>query len=165
MKCQRCQQADATVHVKQASDGDVRELHLCAACAAHQGFQPPEQMGLPDFLFGIEVEQATETGDGEDRSCPACHMRESDFRKAQRLGCAACYEAFRSTLAEYLRDMQSGESHVGKVPVSERQRVERAALQGRLNEAVEEQDFEEAARLRDAMRGQGAGDDADGGAP
>lgn len=155
MKCQRCQQKDATVHVKQASDGEVQELHLCAECAAHKGFQAPSQMGLPDFLFGIEVEQVEGATSSEDPSCPVCHMRESDFRKAQRLGCAACYEAFRGMLTPYLQDMQTGESHVGKVPVSERRRVECAALQGRLNEAIDAQNFEEAARLRDAMREQG----------
>lgn len=152
MKCELCKKNEATVHLKQASDGKVREVHLCEECAAEKGFDVQSPLALTDFLFGLEIQQQTEP-DGIDEACPNCHMRRSDFRKTSRLGCAQCYETFSDELTPLLAEMQKGSQHVGKAPKSEKILGEIASLRRKLDEAVASQNFEEAARLRDAIRG------------
>lgn len=162
MQCGFCNSNEATVHFKQVCDGKVKEIHLCEECAAKNGFDTQSPMSLTDFLFGMEVQSEGSFGQevepGEDKACPNCRMRRSDFRKTSRLGCAVCYEVFSDELIPLLADVQKGSQHVGKTPVqrvlrtSEKISAGIASIQRKLNKAIAAQDFEEAARLRDAIR-------------
>lgn len=152
MKCELCKQNEAAVHLKHAFNGEVREVHLCSDCAAKKGFVAKlSPASLTDFLFGMEAQRKVEP-QGTDISCPNCHMRRSDFRKNSRFGCSVCYQAFSEELVPLLDEFQKGHQHVGKVPVREKNAVELAALQKKLELAVEIQNFEEAARLRDEIQ-------------
>ena len=86
-----------------------------------------------------------------ERKCPSCHMRSSDFRKTSRLGCATCYRTFAGELAPILEDMHRGDRHTGKVPRNAAV-IREEELRLQLEEAVAAQRFEEAARIRDAIR-------------
>ncbi len=152
MKCQICQQNDATIHFKQAVDGEVRELNVCQACAAKNGFDMQSPVALTDFLFGVGAPDA-EDADVLDKTCPACGLTLAAFRKGGRVGCARCYDAFAEELAPMLQDMHRAGKHVGKVPVCQRLSAEVDALQKALERAVAGEDFEEAAALRDRIRG------------
>lgn len=153
MQCELCKAKPATVHFKQVCDGAVREMFICEACAAKKGFDAQAPMGLTDFLFGFgsppKVEKPAPV---EDKACSTCHMRRSDFRKTSRLGCPACYDTFADALAPILEDMHRGLVHVGKVPAGASLASRVAALRTELDRAVAAQSFEEAARLRDAIR-------------
>lgn len=153
MLCQVCKTKNAAVHFKQVSDGVAQELYLCETCAAQKGFTVESPLGLTDFLFGMGTPKNQSKPPGEDRACPACHMRRSDFRKTSRLGCPQCYETFASDLAPILDDMHQGSVHAGKVPAGATRFSRTAALRKALDKAVAVQDFEEAARLRDQIRG------------
>ena len=148
MKCQFCNKSEATVLVKQVIDGDVREFSVCAACAEEAGITAP--LSVTDFLFGMQAPKADENDSG--RSCPSCHMRSSDFNKTSRLGCAECYETFADMLAPIIDDMHKGTEHCGRVPASEKLRADAVLLNRELDAAVERQDFERAAELRDQIQ-------------
>lgn len=151
VKCQICKTNEATVHFKQAIDGEVRELNCCQTCAAKNGFDVQSPMALTDFLFGLGMQDAG--GDEpDDRVCAACGLTRAAFRKTSRLGCARCYEAFADELAPMLQDMHRAAEHAGKVPATARVSAEAAALQKAMERAVAEEDFEEAAKLRDRLR-------------
>jgi protein arginine kinase activator len=153
VKCEVCKKNDATVHLKQAADGKVKECHLCEACAAEKGFDVAAPMALTDFLFGMEVQQDTPAAPGEPEvTCAACGMRTSDFRKRSRLGCPRCYETFSADLEPMLAGIQKGTWHTGKVPERQKLSAEIASTRKLLDEAVEIQNFEEAAKLRDLLR-------------
>lgn len=156
VKCEICNENDATVHLKQVCDGEVREMHVCNECAEENGFDLDSPMSLTDFLFGVSEQQKTDFGGG-DRMCPGCRMKASDFRKTSLLGCSECYETFKQELALLLKAMHRGSKHVGKAPERERVTVEIASLQAELKKAVEGENFEEAAKLRDALRAMKAG--------
>jgi protein arginine kinase activator len=145
-----CKKNAATVHFKEARDGQVREMHLCEECAGKSGVDAQAPVSLADFLFGVEVRK--ERDPASDKSCPNCHMRHADFLKTSRLGCPVCYEAFREELQPLLADVQRGERHVGKAPKKARRTTDLAALRKRMAGAVEGEQFEEAARLRDRIR-------------
>jgi len=152
MQCEICKEKKATVHFKQVNDGVVQEMYICETCAAKKGFDVGAPVGLSEFLFGVGAPGPAEKPPAEDKACPACHMRRSDFRKTSRLGCPSCYETFADDLAPMLEDMHRGLTHVGKVPTGASAASRVAALRQALESAVVAQNFEEAARLRDLIR-------------
>ena len=151
MKCEICKQNEATVHFKQVSNGAVKEMYVCEECAAENGFDVQSPMALTDFLFGVGVPQHVEA-EGDDKACPSCRLRRSEYRRSSRLGCAQCYETFADELSPLIMAMHKGSRHLGKVPASERVTAEIAALQQAMQRAVAAEDFEEAARLRDHVK-------------
>jgi len=151
MQCEICKKKEANVHLKQAWDGLVKELHLCEECAAEKGFDVHAPLSLTDFLLGGDQQQMPALA-FEDRSCSFCHARWSDFNKMSRLGCSSCYETFAEELKPVLASMHKGSRHTGKVPAGQALTEETASLRKALDAAVASQNFEEAARLRDRLR-------------
>lgn len=151
--CEICNKNQATVHFKQLFDGTVREIHVCEECAAEKGFDTHLPESLTDLLFGLNNQQKAQEKAADERVCPSCKLSLSDFKKASRLGCPACYETFAQDLAPVIAGMQKGiTAHKGKVPAGARVSAELARLNQLLKEAVAAQNFEEAARLRDQIR-------------
>jgi len=170
MLCEKCKKQDATVHLTQVVDGQVKKLHLCEDCASKSGFDIHGPMSVTDMLLGMGSK-----GVGEqklrERSCPKCHMRRTDFKKTSRFGCPTCYETFKDELPPLLKAIHRSDHHLGKVPSRESRRVrmsaEIAQLQKALQEAIAAEKFEEAARLRDEIhqREEAAGSSSGGDAP
>ncbi len=160
MKCELCQELEATIHLTQVVDGAVQKVHLCEGCAAKSGFDVHGPMSITDILLGLGGQESAKSAPkavkSRERSCPRCHLRRADFKKTGRLGCPSCYEAFEDELEPLLRAMHRGDQHRGKVPANEQERVrataEVEALQAQLAEAVREERYEDAARLRDAIQ-------------
>jgi len=150
MKCEVCKTRDASVHLKQVVNGDVREMHVCQECAAKSGFDVQSPMALTDFLFGLTSTESTPE-EAEDKVCPGCRLSLRQFRKTSRVGCARCYETFAHELAPMLAAMQGADRHAGKVPSRERLSSQIQTLRRAMEKAVHAEDFEEAARLRDQM--------------
>lgn len=158
MKCEMCDEKEATIHLTQVVDGVVKKVHLCEACAAKSGFDVHGPMSITDLLLGMggeaEVQEPAHVHAGET-ACPQCHMRRADFKKSGRLGCPECYEAFSEELHPLIKAMHRSEQHTGKVPVSESERMrvtnEMRELQKQLEEAVRKEDYEQAATLRDRI--------------
>jgi len=157
MQCEQCGQADASVHLTQITDGAVRHLHLCAACAAKNGFRVEEPISLADLLAAPASASAPGAAASADEPrCPQCHMRLRDFRASSRLGCPACYDAFQAELEPMLLELHKSGTHVGKAPaavqaIRDRQRQEEG-LEQQLRHLIAAERFEEAARLRDELR-------------
>ncbi len=150
MKCDLCKKNEATLHVKQVSEGSMRALSLCETCAREKGLNDPSPLALTNLLLGIGASLASRDA-SSPRKCPGCGTRITEFKKGVRMGCATCYEIFAEELKPILRRMHPGSQHVGKVPASEQTNAELAELQKALAQAVAVQNFEEAARLRDRM--------------
>jgi protein arginine kinase activator len=151
MLCEFCKENEATVHLKQVCNGDVKEIDICVDCAEERGFDVQSPLAMTDFLFGMgnvgNVEKRV-----EEKACPNCHMRPSDFKKASRLGCPACYEAFAEELSPMLSGMHNGARHVGKVLAREKVSLDLTKLRDELDRCVSQQDFEQAAVLRDKIK-------------
>ena len=112
-------------------------------------------MNISDFLGGL-------TGSGKERprtvvlKCPACGMNYEEFRKKGRLGCDRCYLTFRKQLVPLLKKIHSATRHTGKIPLSIDKKISLATkikeLNARLQRAIELEEFEEAAWLRDEIK-------------
>jgi len=150
MKCKFCQSNEASVEVKQVINGVVKEFSVCASCAEKAGITSP--LSVTDFLFGMDMAPLAQTQASSDaKSCPVCHMRSSDFNKTSRLGCERCYDTFAEELTPIIESMHRGAEHVGKVPEVEKVRADVESLNRKLAHAVEQQEFELAAELRDRI--------------
>ena len=72
------------------------------------------------------------------------------------MGCGECYSSFRKYLSPLLKKIHGSTQHLGKSPykveAKPKKKVDLAELRQRLQSAIENEEFEEAARLRDKIR-------------
>jgi protein arginine kinase activator len=157
MVCCVCKQKEATVHLTQIAGEKMQKVDLCEDCAREKGVNDPAGFSLADLLLGLGASQEMEEASGgPDLRCPQCGFSQADFKKAGRLGCAACYDTFAEGLEGLLKSMHKGTRHKGKVPSalrgSQDLREKLAHLQKKLDKAVAEENFEQAAQLRDELK-------------
>lgn len=165
MLCEDCQEREATVHLTQITGDKKTVLNLCAKCAGKRGFHNPLKsvpFPLGDFLSSM-VDKAY-SGDPEaakDLKCPGCGTDFKEFAKAGRLGCGKCYETFRTQIDDLLRKIHGANRHIGKLPLGSPEKMEplmeERRLQEELRRAVESENFEQAAQIRDRLREISAG--------
>ncbi len=157
MVCCVCKQKEATVHLTQIAGEKMQKVDLCEDCAKEKGVNDPATFSLADLLLGLGASQEMEEASGgSDVRCPHCGFTQADFKKAGRLGCAHCYETFAEGLESLLKSMHKGTRHKGKIPTalrgSQDLRDKMATLQKKLDKAVAEENFEQAAQLRDELK-------------
>ena len=95
--------------------------------------------------------------------CPACGIQFLEFRAQGRLGCPHDYDVFRSALEPLLQRINRSARHVGKSPAryaSDRRHSDLVALRLQLQQAIEREAYEEAARIRDLLRQKDATDES-----
>jgi len=133
----------------------MQKVNLCEGCSKEKGVNDPTGFALADLLLGLGAAQEIEKNPAGNR-CPVCGFSQADFKKTGRLGCSACYDAFAEGLSGMLKNMHRGSVHTGKVPAKLRvgrlRNREMAELQTSLQKAIQEEQFEEAAALRDRIR-------------
>lgn len=155
--CQQCKQQSATVHLTDIRpNGEAVERHLCEACATAAGItmkvHEPTTLMLEKFVkLGASMQQAAQ------RTCPECGMSFGDFRTQGLLGCPHDYVVFADLLLPLIERTHNGATeHVGKIPGKQRpegsKRTKINRLRRLLDEAVAEERYEQAARLRDELR-------------
>jgi protein arginine kinase activator len=162
MKCDFCDQK-ATVFLTQLVEGQMKKVCLCDPCAKERGVTDPTGFSLADVLVtgmsagevsgaGAKPQRATAGG---GRKCPTCGFSLDDLMRVRRFGCGDCYATFSEEVAQIIRGMHKGASHVGKVPVGlmalhlRHQRIEE--LRARLDQAIASESYEEAAGIRDEI--------------
>ena len=159
MKCERCQQNEATFFYEENVNGTKRSLRLCAACAAKmQAESPAPAFGgfgshLLDGLFGLSAAPVAEPR----KTCPGCNATWSALAKAGKAFCPQCYTAFADELEPSLRSLYGNHvRHTGRAPAGQRAAQERrdtlASLKKQLAEAIAAEKYEDAAQLRDQIR-------------
>jgi protein arginine kinase activator len=154
MPCQICGKKEATVHLTQMLNNEIRKLHLCEQCAEASGIDVNIPASMSNLLLGLgETKKAAAASAA--LACPQCGMRIADFKKLSRLGCQNCYAVFADELEPLLRGMQKSLLHAGKKPVHHAGAVNvppaMATLKRSLEAAVAAENYEEAARLRDQI--------------
>ncbi len=157
MTCSVCKQNEATVHLTQIIDNKMQTIDLCEACSKAKGVDDPTGFSLASILLGLGANQgAGEAMATEELKCPSCGFSQADFKKSGRLGCCECYAVFADSLKSLLKSMHKGTRHVGKVPQALRQSQDftekLTTLQKKLQQAIEKEDFEQAAAYRDAIK-------------
>jgi len=157
MLCDICNKNEATVHLTEIVNDQVTKLHLCEECAREKGAEMEEHFGLNDLLAGLaDLGANLEPEVADIVKCPNCGLTYQNFRKIGRLGCSECYEAFKKQLIAILKRIHGAERHVGKVPLQSGRVLDEAKflqeLRLKMDKAIQFEEFEEAARLRDEIR-------------
>jgi len=157
MLCSICKEKEATVHYTQIIGDKMQKVDLCEACSKAKGGSDTSNFSLADLMLGLGASQEIEEASGGvELKCPRCGYSQDDFKKTGRLGCSDCYKVFADGLEGLLKTMHKGTRHVGKVPEALRQNRDLSdrlkTLQRRLAKAVEDEDFEQAAKLRDEIK-------------
>lgn len=160
MICDICGKSEATVHLTEIVNDKMTKLHLCEGCAKEKGAEMEEHFGMSDLLAGLaDLSANVEPGAISQAKCDVCGFSYQDFKKVGRLGCGDCYEAFKKQLDPLLKRIHGANRHIGKVPLMAGKDVkENRAMQDmqsmkiRLEKAIAAEEFEEAAKLRDAIR-------------
>jgi len=157
MLCNVCGKKEATVHLTEIVNDQVTKLNLCEDCAKEKGAEMEEHFGLSELLAGLtDMGTAVEPETAIAIKCPNCGMTYQNFRKLGRLGCSVCYEAFKKELAPLLKRIHGSDRHVGKVPLKGGKTIKDTRtlqdLKMQLEKAIQTEEFEQAAKLRDKIR-------------
>ncbi|MCL2048221.1 MAG: UvrB/UvrC motif-containing protein [Defluviitaleaceae bacterium] len=178
MLCEKCQTNTASVHMQQFVHGKKVELHLCQDCAFK--IENPEMLLSLENIFKGFIEQLNTKYFNEPptgaagaaaplhgkinvrpaapppKACVRCGMTFQKFKTGGRLGCDVCYSSFKKEVEVLLKNVQGSTRHEGKYPrrmgagILQKRQVHE--LRATLNRAIEAENFEEAARLRDQIR-------------
>lgn len=165
MLCQMCGQHPATTHIKTIVNGKLTQGHLCADCAKKQGYGnlfADWGSGFGSLLSGFMGSAAPAR---QVTRCPGCGASFEDITRSGKIGCAECYHTFRGQLLPIIQRIHGTAQHKGKVPGGSALRVtdgnnkivavEETPLEEKkrlLKQAIETQDFERAAVLRDEIK-------------
>ena len=160
MLCDRCGKNEAIINLTQIVNNQSTTRNLCESCAEAMGLNPGAPLGaapLADFLAQMGKGLLTETATAAAGTCPGCGLTLADFKRTGRLGCARCWAVFEPSLKGLLRKLHGGTQHVGKVylpadPTAVDRTARVTSLRRSLQRAVDEEDFERAAALRDQIR-------------
>ena len=170
MNCQSCDQRQATVHVTEIQEYPVvgrspdgaqpklKESHLCEPCAASMKLPYGPVVSVKQFpeIWKLLKQSAKRAREQGSLACPDCGMTLAEFRSKGRLGCPKDYQVFGAHLKGLLLRVHNATEHVGRVPGlddSERERMQSlTSLRAQLEEAIKQEAYESAARLRDAIQ-------------
>ena len=143
-------------------DGKKIPIHLCDQHAAEHGLiGKNSHLPIADLLNSFVQKHSgvdPQSRAGESLVCESCGATFAEFRENSLLGCSDCYAAFEGPLSPLMeRAHEGGTHHAGKVPrragVGERRQVALRLLRRRLDDAVQSEDYEVAAQLRDEIDG------------
>ncbi len=160
MLCQNCGKSDATTHIKQIVNGERTELHLCSDCAEHLGYGNlfsgfGFNMGnmFSNFLSDFPLSIAPS---GKTLRCEKCGSSFDDIVRSGMIGCSDCYTTFYDRLLPSLQRIHGKAKHVGKIgqimgeTATKINKID--TLKEELSKAIEEQNYEQAAVLRDQIK-------------
>jgi len=169
MLCDKCQKREAKIYCTEIINSQKKEQHLCEQCAAdYASFQiNGAEKGKREMAVESLLSRLLEKGYRNQEThvdgfpvCRRCKMSYSEFLKTGKFGCPMCYETFGKVFDKSLKQIQGSDTHYGKVPkgfVSAADKVissipEIDKLMLKLQYAIEKEEYEEAARLRDIIR-------------
>ncbi|QHE50661.1 UvrB/UvrC motif-containing protein [Pontibacillus sp. HMF3514] len=169
MECQECHQRPATLHFTQVINGNKTEVHVCEKCAYEKGYMSQNQdsfslHNLLSGLFNFETYPMSESqtpnhsySTQQGLKCEKCGLTYQEFTRIGKFGCAECYRTFGEKLNPIFRRVHSGNTrHDGKIPVRTGGNLQiRKQIDDKRQEMqrlIHEENFEEAAKVRDQIR-------------
>jgi protein arginine kinase activator len=169
MQCENCGQRPATIHQTVVMNGQKQESHLCEVCAQEKGgftmapggFSFPN-LSIHDLLSGFLGQlganplSAQAAPPQAEPHCQNCGMTYSQFAEGGRLGCAQCYDYLEPHLVPLIKRIHGNTTHTGKAPKRTggivRKKRELVSLKQSLQTAIAQENYEEAARVRDVIK-------------
>ncbi|MDF1799732.1 MAG: UvrB/UvrC motif-containing protein [Planctomycetota bacterium] len=165
MQCEICQENPSSVYVTDlvydpetphGALGTPNLQQICTSCAGELKLPHADLPGQDKaVLFKLLQKTAKKSQRTAGPTCKTCGMGLTEFRAQGRLGCADCYAVFGPHLAPLLLRMHQATEHTGRGPGVDQAELDRSQQLERLRErmdlAIREEDYENAARLRDEL--------------
>jgi protein arginine kinase activator len=158
MLCNVCNKNQATIHLEGFVNGKSMFLHLCEDCASSKGFNfnaTKQNFSLVDLLANLSDWEIPGHKSLKTVTCPNCGLSYTKFKETARLGCPKCYDTFALQLTPLLKRIHGSCTHKGRSPktiVSESSDKTVSDLKKELKAALEKEDYEKAAELRDRIK-------------
>ena len=157
MTCELCGREKAVVRIRQIIGNESKEMHLCETCAREKGILGSEGGvgdGVAWLLQGLFEKVPSKTS--QAAACPVCGSRFRDIRETSRVGCSQCYMTFTKDLRRMMKSSGSAKTHKGKLPNRVLSYklffIDRENLKINLKTALDNEDYEKAALLRDKIK-------------
>ena len=160
MKCQLCSN-EGSIFFTQFENNKLQQFCYCQKCAEKKGILDAGTLSLSSLMNEVALQQISENVEVDHDSftslfeCPVCHFTLDDWKRTQRLGCSRCYEVFHPDLIQRLEQVQDDTTHTGKQPTQKQIRqtrlTQKRQLQKMLDTALSQEDYEQAARIRDQL--------------
>ena len=129
-------------------------MHICQDCARDKASQLKENLSVSNLLGPL----LDGVNPALDRRicCHFCGLTFRDFKKKGRFGCGNCYTVFKDQLSAFLKNIHGSARYLGKVPFGVLSKtsadVTIKGLKAKLICAIELENYEEAAHLRDDIK-------------
>ena len=150
MKCDVCARREARAVIAMVVNGKQTTRRVCEKCIARlqRGDAYAAQMALLSTMEPADQHQA----------CPSCGRTAADLIRSGHVGCAACYRALDETLSLLTSRLNGAPPAQDKDPQelpdpsSSGKAGRIAALRDEMFAAVNAEEYERAAQLRDEIR-------------
>lgn len=165
-RCERCNKYQANVHIIKVFDGIKKELNICEKCAKELGefnlnsildvestFSSNILSGLVEYFNNTQQPPMVKINDSE---CSKCKTTYAEFKNTGFLGCDECYRQFNKILSIFIKRVQNGDEHNGKIPSrcgeSVIKKKEINVLKDKLQRSILSEEYEKAAEIRDLIK-------------
>lgn len=161
MLCEKCKKNQANTYYKTTVNGKTAEMCLCGECAEKLGigsvwadnsfFDEPFFGSLfDDSFFGKALGLASPRS---VKRCPDCGATLDYISQSGKVGCATCYDTFEKELQAAIMRAQGSVKHLGSEKPENEKEKKAEVLREEMKKAIEAEDFEKAAKLRDEIKG------------
>lgn len=152
MLCQLCKQREATVHFTHIVNQQKVEMYVCAQCAEENSKLKIDINKLLSGFMGIDNIGVSY----KPVICSGCGMSIEEFNRTGKLGCSKCYDVFNDSIQTMLTRIHGNVRHHGKIPVNVSGRIKKEreleSLKSRLQQCIHDEDYEQAAQIRDQIK-------------
>ena len=154
MLCEECNHNQATLMITVMTGNETTTRHLCEECVEKMktSFEQGDVSSFLSSLLSVLSKQPKQT----ELKCETCGMTYEEFQSNGKLGCAQCYQTFSEQLKPLLLRVHGRSQHAGRVPRNEQgvRELELSILElkTKMEQAVNVENFEAAAVLRDEIR-------------
>ena len=176
MLCDNCGKREANVRYSENINGRKKELNLCEECSEKLGINKIDFSMPIDFssFFGGFMEDFRTSefmplfNEIKTLKCNNCGYTFDDIANTGKLGCGNCYDVFEERLNPIIKRIQGDNCHVGRIGKiidkkiadktdSNNNKVENKGsklekLQEELKQAIKDERYEEAAKIRDEIK-------------
>ena len=158
MLCEECGKNQATVSITVTTGSGTSTRRLCPECMKKMESSLVKG-DIQSFLSSVlSILGSEKKAEEPSIVCSSCGLSFAEYEHTGRLGCAQCYRDFANQLKPSLQKIHGRTQHAGRRPkayvpephVELNQRM--SQLRQQMDEAVAQENFEEAARLRDELR-------------
>ena len=156
MLCDICKERTASVHLTEIINDEVTELHLCEECASKRGLLVTKKLSPLEILHRLLKQKSAQD---EKVICSGCYMSLAEFKRVGRFGCSQCMATFDEHIKHLIKQIHQSDRHVGrKFAAGTKKGLEIYKLREKLKKALESEAYEDAAKIRDKLKGYGISD-------